>query len=187
MVTMRLSCWCERAEEEGVRRLDPRLLVWEYQGSKTLESFMTDPTFPLNLEPYYFQRGQGPETIQPVQPRRGEESDGKREAEMLRRVIQDVLRATRLLHNCGIVHRDLKPANILISETARGQVCRVIDLGACADLRNGYNYEPESGILDPRYGPPEQYIMPQTTPRPPPGMVRAVPRRYHADPAGMEI
>ncbi len=38
---------------------------------------------------------------------------------------------------------------------------RIIDLGACADLRNGYNYEPESGILDPRYGPPEQYIMPQ--------------------------
>jgi hypothetical protein len=26
---------------------------------------------------------------------------------------------------------------------------------ACADLRNGYNYEPESGILDPRYGPPD--------------------------------
>ena len=41
------------------------------------------------------------------------------------------------------------------------QVMRIIDLGACADLRNGYNYEPESGILDPRYGPPEQYIMPQ--------------------------
>jgi len=76
-----------------------------------------------------------------------------------------------VLHNCGIVHRDIKPANVIVSETGRGQVYRIIDLGACADLRNGYNYEPEAGILDPRYGPREQYIMPQTTPRPPPGVL----------------
>ena len=162
------------AGDEGAQRLDPRLLVWEYQGSRTLENFMTDPAFPLNLEPYVYQRGQSPEAVSVPPPPRGQESDGKREVEVLRRVMQDILKATKLLHNCGIVHRDIKPANIIVSETARGQVFRIIDLGACADLRNGYNYEPESGILDPRYGPPEQYIMPQTTPRPPPGVLALV-------------
>jgi hypothetical protein len=46
---------------------------------------MTDPTFPLNLEPYYYQRGQGPEDLTPLPRARGEVSDGRREAEMLRR------------------------------------------------------------------------------------------------------
>ena len=152
--------------------LDPRLLVWDYEGSCTLETFMADPLFPLNLEAYFTKRGQNPETLGVKDPPgRGERGDGRREAEMLRRAMADVLRATKALHNLGIVHRDIKPANILVAETPRGQVLRLIDLGACADLRNGFNYEPESGILDPRYGPPEQYIMPQTTPRPPPGIL----------------
>ena len=37
--------------------------------------------------------------------------------------------------------------------------------------RNGFNYEPEFGIRDPRYCPPEQYIMPPNTPRPPRGVL----------------
>jgi len=158
-------------QNAAAQRLDPRLLVWEFEGSRTVENFMTDPNFPLNLEPYFYKRGQAPETLAFTPRARGEESDGKREVEMLRRVMSDILRATGLLHTCGIVHRDIKPANLLVAETPRGQVIRVIDLGACADLRNGFNYEPESGILDPRYGPPEQYIMPQTTPRPPAGIL----------------
>jgi len=161
----------QQAQDAGTQRLDPRLLVWEYEGSRTVENFMTDPIFPLNLEPYFYKRGQQPENMICAPRARGEVSDGKREVEMLRRIMTDILRATALLHKCGIVHRDIKPANLLISESPRGQVVRVIDLGACADLRNGYNYEPESGILDPRYGPPEQYIMPQTTPRPPRGLL----------------
>lgn len=33
---------------------------------------------------------------------------------------------------------------------------KLIDLGACADLRNGTNYIPDESILDFHYCPPEQ-------------------------------
>jgi hypothetical protein len=36
---------------------------------------------------------------------------------------------------------------------------KLIDLGAAADLRVGINYVPNEFLLDPRYAPPEQYIM----------------------------
>lgn len=61
----------------------------------------------------------------------------------------------------GIVHRDVKPQNVVVSEP--GQCCKLIDLGAAADLRIGINYIPDEYLLDPRYAPPQQYIMsPQT-------------------------
>lgn len=58
------------------------------------------------------------------------------------------------LHRAGLVHRDVKPANIIFSESARK--FKLIDLGACADLRSGTNYIPDESILDPMYCPPEQ-------------------------------
>jgi serine/threonine protein kinase len=58
------------------------------------------------------------------------------------------------LHAAGLVHRDVKPANIIFSEASRK--FKLIDLGACADLRSGTNYIPDESILDPMYCPPEQ-------------------------------
>ena len=58
------------------------------------------------------------------------------------------------LHSAGLVHRDVKPANIIFSESQRR--FRLIDLGACADLRSGTNFIPDESILDPMYCPPEQ-------------------------------
>ena len=52
-------------------QMDPRILVWEYEGSQTLRSFMTDPDFPLNLEPYYFKRGQNLQDMEPIARARG--------------------------------------------------------------------------------------------------------------------
>ena len=89
-------------------QLDPRMLVWEYEGSKTLENFMTDPLFPLNLENYVYKRGQNPEGLPPpAAPSRAtrvadgrqmetNKDDGRREAEMLRRIMSDILRATKV-------------------------------------------------------------------------------------------
>ena len=68
-----------------------------------------------------------------------------------------VLQALRACHRTGIVHRDIKPQNVILSEPeARA---KLIDLGAAADLRVGINYVPNEFLLDPRYAPPEQYIM----------------------------
>ena len=58
----------------------------------------------------------------------------------------------------------MKPQNVIISEMH--SCCKLIDLGAAADLRIGINYIPDEYLLDPRYAPPQQYIMsPQTVRR----------------------
>lgn len=52
------------------------------------------------------------------------------------------------------MHRDVKPMNIIFAESEKR--FKLIDLGACADLRSGTNYIPDESILDPSYCPPEQ-------------------------------
>lgn len=63
----------------------------------------------------------------------------------------------------GIVHRDVKPHNCIVSTVDRR--IKLIDFGAAADLRIGINYVPNQYLLDPRYAPPQQYIMSKHTPR----------------------
>ena len=41
---------------------------------------------------------------------------------------------------------------------------KLIDLGAAAELRKGTGYDPDVGVLDPRYSPPERFILPTTAP-----------------------
>ena len=62
--------------------------------------------------------------------------------------------AVQAMHAAGLVHRDVKPANIIFAEQEKR--FKLIDLGACADLRAGTNYIPDEGIMDPSYCPPEQ-------------------------------
>ncbi|GAB5369886.1 hypothetical protein AAMO2058_001445200 [Amorphochlora amoebiformis] len=45
-----------------------------------------------------------------------------------------------------------------------GKQIKLIDLGACADLRRGTNYVPDESILDPLYCPPEDFVLPTTSP-----------------------
>lgn len=60
--------------------------------------------------------------------------------------------------------RDVKPENIVI--TGDGAI-KLIDFGASTDLSTGINYNPLYGMLDPRYAPPEELVMPRSFPRPP--------------------
>ena len=69
------------------------------------------------------------------------------------------------------MHRDIKPQNVIISET--DSRAKLIDMGAAADLRVGINYVPNEFLLDPRYAPPQQYIMSTQTPRAPPVPIAA--------------
>ena len=68
-----------------------------------------------------------------------------------------LLEALKACHATGIVHRDIKPQNVIIS--SKDGRAKLIDLGAAADLRVGINYIPNEFLLDPRYAPPQQYIM----------------------------
>ena len=68
-----------------------------------------------------------------------------------------IVEGLRASHATGIVHRDVKPQNVIVC--GEDQCTKMIDLGAAADLRVGINYVPNEFLLDPRYAPPEQYIM----------------------------
>lgn len=39
---------------------------------------------------------------------------------------------------------------------------KIIDFGAACDLVTGINFNPLYGMLDPRYSPPEELVMPQS-------------------------
>eukprot|EP00951_Prasinocladus_malaysianus_P003848 scaffold27141_cov40-Prasinocladus_malaysianus.AAC.1 len=77
-------------------------------------------------------------------------------------IAEQVLEGLLAMHRTGVVHRDVKPQNILVSEMDRR--LKYIDLGAAADLRVGINYVPNEFLLDPRFAPPQQYIMSTQTP-----------------------
>lgn len=76
--------------------------------------------------------------------------------------MRQILEACDRLHSLGLVHRDVKPLNIIVAEDIRR--LKLIDLGACADLRSGTNFNPAEAILDPLYCPPEQYVVPVHAP-----------------------
>lgn len=73
-------------------------------------------------------------------------------------------KAVNELHSMGIVHRDLKPENVLL--TSSGEI-KLIDYGAACDLSTGLNFNPEQGMLDPRFSPPEELVLPETFPKAP--------------------
>lgn len=72
----------------------------------------------------------------------------KRDGLIVKAILRKLLLAIGALHSMGIVHRDIKPENILI--TARGDV-KIIDFGAAVDMCTGINFNPQFGMLDPRY------------------------------------
>ena len=130
---------------------DPLWLVWTFEGAATLAELMQKKEFPANLEAALFDR--------PLNIPNGP----ARRAAAIRAATQQLLEAVQACHAAGIVHRDLKPQNCIVSEEQRR--LKLIDFGAAADLRIGINYVPNQYLLDPRYAPPEQYIMSAQTPK----------------------
>lgn len=51
--------------------------------------------------------------------------------------------------------------------TPGGARLKFVDFGGAADLRIGLNYAPKEYLMDPRFAPPEQYIMSTQTAEPP--------------------
>lgn len=87
------------------------------------------------------------------------------------------MEALKACHATGIVHRDVKPQNVILSDPDRR--AKLIDLGAAADLRIGINYVPNEFLLDPRYAPPEQYIMSTQVRRKPYSLMCAASKEKH--------
>lgn len=147
------------ADGEG-REGDPLWLVWRFEGNYTLAELMQKRNFYELLEPLLFER---PLNIPPGPERR---------AVVLRLAFQQLLEALSASHSIGICHRDVKPQNCIVSTDDRR--VKLIDFGAAADLRIGINYVPNQYLLDPRYAPPEQYVMSAQTPKAPSAPVAAL-------------
>ncbi|WIA41568.1 hypothetical protein OEZ86_008933 [Tetradesmus obliquus] len=135
-------------------------LVWLDEGEFTLYDLMTKREFPYNLEPLLLGR------------ELRLQKDKRRRLVTLKLVTQQLLENLDTAHATGIVHRDIKPQNAILSVADRR--LKLIDWGAAADLRLGINYVPNEYLLDPRYAPPQQYVMSRQTATPPPKPVAAL-------------
>jgi serine/threonine protein kinase len=124
---------------------DSQWLVFKYESELTLADAIEG------------RLGSFPECLEDFENRRDENG-------MIKLILRQLLEALDQLHTMGIVHRDIKPDNILMLPS--GDV-RLIDFGAAVDLCTGVNFNPKTGFLDPRYCPPEQFVMPQNMPRSP--------------------
>eukprot|EP00798_Chlamydomonas_sp_ICE-L_P012483 gene12483-15693_t len=115
-------------------------LMWRYEGSKTLG--------------YYMRRRDCVQVLA--------EDLGVEEQDVIPTVMTHMFECLQAFHAAGLVHRDVKPLNLIFAEKERR--FKLIDLGACADLRSGTNYVPGESILDLNYCPPEQYVLPTDGP-----------------------
>jgi hypothetical protein len=150
--------------------------MWAFEGRYTLSSHLRSATYPRALGTALYAV---PEEL---------DSYEDPELAVAQTVMAQLLESLRQLHAAGLVHRDVKPLNLVLDERLR--VFKLIDLGACADLRTGKNYAPDETILDPkcararacalrclqlpaacmladaqrlprgRYSPPEEFLMP---------------------------
>lgn len=136
-----------------------KCLVWKFEGDQDLADYMKARNFPVNLESIMFGRAlEGLDSLE-------------RNALIIKQIMRQIITSLKKIHDTGIVHRDIKPANLVV--TKKGQI-KLIDFGAATDLRIGKNYVPDRGLLDPDYCPPELYVLPEETPRPPPEPVAAL-------------
>lgn len=136
-------------------------LLWRFESDSTLGDALDGALGPF------------PEALEQIVLGKVSEwaDEQKRDALIIKSIMRKILKGADKLHSLGIVHRDIKPENLLL--TVNGDI-KIIDFGAACDMCTGINFNPLYGMLDPRYSPPEELVMPQNFPRAPAPAVAAL-------------
>ena len=141
-------------QSEGVIAKEGLWLVWRYEGDKTLAQFMAQPDYPAGIAKTLFGREGN---------LRG---DAAVELEVTQAAMKQLFKNLNNVHRAGLVHRDIKPHNLVLTHSKSGDIItdppkfKLIDLGACACFRTGMNFAPDETIMDPKYAPPEEFLIP---------------------------
>jgi serine/threonine protein kinase len=141
-------------QSEGVIAKEGLWLVWRYEGDKTLAQFMAQPDYPAGI-------------AKTLLGREGNlRGDAAVELEVTQATLKQLFKNLNTVHRAGLVHRDIKPHNLVLTHGKTGDVAsaeskfKLIDLGACACFRTGMNFAPDETIMDPKYAPPEEFLIP---------------------------
>ncbi|HVU99522.1 MAG TPA: protein kinase [Puia sp.] len=81
----------------------------------------------------------------------------RKDVELLRRMVTDILRGLAYLHSKGIVHRRLKPSNLLVGETTQGPVVKITDFGLGSGKAALRDARLSSVVVEVTHMAPEQF------------------------------
>ena len=146
-------------QSQGVSAKEGLWLVWRYEGDKTLAQYMAQPDYPNGIAKTLFGR-EG-----------NFRGDAAVELEVTQAAMKQLFKNLNNIHRAGLVHRDIKPHNLVLTTTQNSSSdfspelnpvgrFKLIDLGACACFRTGMNFAPDETIMDPKYAPPEEFLIP---------------------------
>jgi serine/threonine protein kinase len=149
------------SSSEGVVAKEGLWLVWRYEGDRTLAQYMAQPDYPAGIAKVML--GKEGNNLR---------GDASVELEVTQATMRQIFKNLRVVHTAGLIHRDIKPHNLVLTneDVARGKASdgtsvtekrfKLIDLGACACFRTGMNFAPDETIMDPKYAPPEEFLIP---------------------------
>ncbi|EEH60162.1 uncharacterized protein MICPUCDRAFT_2718, partial [Micromonas pusilla CCMP1545] len=134
------------SSSEGVVAKEGLWLVWRYEGDRTLAQYMAQPDYPAGIAKVML--GKEGNNLR---------GDASVELEVTQATMRQIFKNLRVVHTAGLIHRDIKPHNLVLTNEDR---FKLIDLGACACFRTGMNFAPDETIMDPKYAPPEEFLIP---------------------------
>lgn len=139
-------------QSEGVIAKEGLWLVWKFEGDRTLAQYMAQPDYPAGIAKALLNRDGS------------SRGDPAVELEVTQAVMRQLFKNLASVHRAGLVHRDIKPHNLVLTDAnvtgEREPRFKIIDLGACACFRTGMNFAPDETIMDPKYAPPEEFLIP---------------------------
>jgi len=81
----------------------------------------------------------------------------RKDLELLRKMVVDILRGLSYLHSQGIVHRRLKPSNLLVAETTQGPEVKITDFGLGSGKAAMRDARLSSIVVEVTHMAPEQF------------------------------